>query len=650
MNLQPETLFHNRYNLVSRVGAGGYSQVWLARDTRAENMEVALKIFAPGQGLDTQGLSIFSKEYATVFNLNHGNLLKPMHFDEFEGSPYLVLPYCPHGSIFSRIGEIDEMTVAVFLQQASSALEYLHRQDPPIIHQDIKPDNFLIDKEGNFLLADFGISSKIRRTLTRSMGEQSSAGTMAYMPPEKFTADRLSIKAGDIFSLGATMFELMAGEWPFGQHGGLTLNAGAEIPHLPSNFSQGINNIVRACLAKEPWDRPTAEQLHQYATQFLNTGQWPVVTPPSQSASSANVSNGDQGGKTQIGSAGASGNYSAENGSKVKKKSNGALIALIAAALVIIVAGIIFVPGLLKPTPIPDEEILVENTEAPAEIQTEDLTNRAQAALDAQERQPQVNQAQAEREAEAQAWNLARRTNTKASYEDYLTRYPNGTYASQARQAISALEVPRTTEVRLTGLKDTFGDTFDYAGEVQNNLPHGRGRATYTNGDTYVGQYRNGKMNGQGAYTYTSSGNRYEGSFVDDKRQGRGTFNWKSGERYVGDFTDNKFTGKGTYYFTNGDVYTGDFLELDFNGFGVLNYRDGDRYEGQFREDKRHGEGTYIAVGDRIINNCPDCKKYSGAWEAGIKQGFGRCYDSANRLIYEGPFKNDRPTGTYPNR
>ncbi|MCX6279540.1 MAG: TPM domain-containing protein [Bacteroidetes bacterium] len=204
-------------------------------------------------------------------------MLKPTHFDDFEGSPYLVMQYCHQGSVFGKIGEMSEQELARFMQQAGSALNYLHSQEPPIIHQDIKPDNFLIDANGNYLLADFGISSKIRRTLTKSMGAQASTGTLAYMPPEKFSADKQIIKAGDIFSLGVAMYELLTGDLPFGDNGGLTLKAGAEVPNLPGNFSPGLNSLLKKCLSKEPWDRPTAEQLEEVAGKFLQTGQWKEV-------------------------------------------------------------------------------------------------------------------------------------------------------------------------------------------------------------------------------------------------------------------------------------------------------------------------------------------------------------------------------------
>ncbi|MCX6278422.1 MAG: serine/threonine-protein kinase [Bacteroidetes bacterium] len=259
--LNEKEIFANRYLLKKLIGVGGYSQVWLATDSKAGNMEVAIKIYAPEKGLDSDGIETFGKEFTLVFNLNHAHLLRPMHYDVSNGSPYLVMQYCPNGSLFRRIGEFSEKELARFMLQSASALNYLHSHDPPIIHQDIKPDNFLIDGSGNYLLADFGISSKIRRTLTKSMGSQASRGTLAYMPPEKFSVDKQIIKAGDIFSLGVTMFELLTGDLPFGDNGELTLKAGAEVPNLPGNFSPELNRLLRNCMSKEPWERPTAEQL-----------------------------------------------------------------------------------------------------------------------------------------------------------------------------------------------------------------------------------------------------------------------------------------------------------------------------------------------------------------------------------------------------
>jgi len=275
--LKPGDIFANDYKLLRLLGSGGFSDVWLAHYTLAGNMEVAIKVYAPEKGLDSDGQNTFMKEYLLVYNLNHQHLLTAKHFGIYDGSPYLVMAYCKNGSSLKLTGRMNETQLAHFMQQAASALAYLHEQEPPIIHQDIKPDNFLLNDKGNYLLADFGISSQMRRTLTRSMGDKSSPGTMAFMPPEKWGKKKMVLPAGDIFSLGVSMYELLCGELPFGDMGGLAVHNGADIPDLPDGFPTGLNDILCACMAREPEQRPTAEQLYEAATAYLKTNKWPAM-------------------------------------------------------------------------------------------------------------------------------------------------------------------------------------------------------------------------------------------------------------------------------------------------------------------------------------------------------------------------------------
>jgi len=273
VQLQKSTLFgeHDRYQLICLLGQGGYSEVWLAEDKQA-GLTIVIKVYAPGKGLDDDGVKVFSKEFSMVFNLNHPNLLRPTHYDVFERMPYLIMPYCEHGSSSKLAGRIDEHTAWKFLHEVASGLAYLHAQEQPVIHQDIKPDNILIDSNDSFLITDFGISSKARSTLRQSMQSGTSgAGTMAYMAPERFSKDNLPIKASDVWALGASLFELMTGEPPFGEHGGLLLKGGAEIPNIPSEeWSPKLKEMVYRCLQKEAWDRPTAQTISEEAKRHIH--------------------------------------------------------------------------------------------------------------------------------------------------------------------------------------------------------------------------------------------------------------------------------------------------------------------------------------------------------------------------------------------
>ena len=278
--LVEQQLFADRYRLVKRMGQGAFSEVWRAEDTKAGNLTVALKVYAPEKGLDENGAKTFSEEFSLVFNMSHPNLLTPTYFDDYHGSPYLVLPFCEKGSALNLVGTASEDTVTHFLLDVSSALAYLHERG--VIHQDIKPDNVLIDSAGSFKVTDFGISTRMRSTLRRSVGDKKGAGTMAYMGPERFSRTPETIMSSDIWSLGATVYELMSGDVPFGDLGGGMQKGGAEVPEVRGDYPAKLKELVEKCLSKETWDRPTAAQIRDACNTRIQKGYWDLS--PLQSA------------------------------------------------------------------------------------------------------------------------------------------------------------------------------------------------------------------------------------------------------------------------------------------------------------------------------------------------------------------------------
>lgn len=274
----------NRYYLEKLLGRGGFSEVWLAKDAITD-LELVLKVYAPGTGMDEDGLQTFSKELARVYNLNHPNLLRPQHVDSWQGMPYLLMAYCPQGSLVKRIGGMPETEIRKVLHNVASGLAYLHAHD--VVHQDIKPDNILLDDAGNYVITDFGISTRARSTLRKSVAASTahSGGTIAYMGPERFGKEPAPIKASDVWSLGAMLYELMTGDTPFGEHGGLIQKSGAEIPTIQGNYSDELKQIVEQMLAPNPWDRPTAEDLAAgYAVSSTPSRNRPTVAMPAHSS------------------------------------------------------------------------------------------------------------------------------------------------------------------------------------------------------------------------------------------------------------------------------------------------------------------------------------------------------------------------------
>lgn len=278
-------LFDDHYKLIRPLSTdGATADVWTALDTNTVSpgtqlnqlegltedeldeygLVVAIKIYRPSNALDIEGEQRFRDEYMIVFNCHHTNLIHPTHFSIFRGIPYLVLPFCRFGSSERLIGrEIEEEEIWKYIQDVASGLAYLHALQPPIIHQDIKPGNILIDDNNNFAITDFGISTK--RGGLHGHYEDENTGTMAYMAPERFEEGVEPIPESDIWAVGATLYEMLTGNVPFGEEGGwVQIQDEGSMPSMP-NVSAELQRLIQACLDKDKTKRPTAVQLVESA-------------------------------------------------------------------------------------------------------------------------------------------------------------------------------------------------------------------------------------------------------------------------------------------------------------------------------------------------------------------------------------------------
>lgn len=279
-------LFDGRYKLIRALNTeGGTADVWLAIDTNTidnpdiigeddissieeSGMLVAIKIYRPKNALDIEGEQRFRDEYKIVYNCRHTNLLQPTNFSIYEGTPYLELPYCKNGSSERLIGKkLSNDEIWKYIYDVSSGLAYLHSYNPPIIHQDIKPANVLIDDYNNYAITDFGISSQ-RGGKHGYYYDEENSGTMAYMAPERFTEKYEPTAESDIWAFGATLYEILTGEVPFGEEGGKNQINNKQVKNN-KQINSDIQKLINSCLAVNPQERPTARQIVKIAESHL---------------------------------------------------------------------------------------------------------------------------------------------------------------------------------------------------------------------------------------------------------------------------------------------------------------------------------------------------------------------------------------------
>ena len=281
-------LFDHHYNLIRPLSTdGGTADVWLALDmntvkdpstvgdltklyddeVEALGLIVAIKIYRPQNALDIEGEQRFREEYMIVYNCHHTNLIHPTNFSIYQETPYLVLPYCKLGSSDLLIGNMPNAEVMwKFIGDVSSGLAYLHALNPPIIHQDIKPGNVLIDDNGNYSITDFGISAKSGSARDGNFDGEESSGTMAYMAPERYHEGAEPSAPGDIWAFGATLCEIITGKVPFGEEGGWAqVEQQTPMPKLPDGLPIDVQRLIYACLDPDPDKRPTAEYISRAA-------------------------------------------------------------------------------------------------------------------------------------------------------------------------------------------------------------------------------------------------------------------------------------------------------------------------------------------------------------------------------------------------
>jgi serine/threonine protein kinase/Flp pilus assembly protein TadD len=283
-----------RYTLVKVLGRGGMGIVWLARDEELER-NVALKFLPDLMIQDHALLDQLKHETKRSLELTHPHIVRIHDFVHDERSGCISMEYV-HGETLSNLRAGKEQKVfetheiADWISQLCEALDYAHNR-AKVIHRDLKPANLMVNQRGDLKVADFGIARSLADSASRLTAEQGRSGTLVYMSPQQLSGEH-GTHLDDIYSLGATIYELLTSKPPF-YSGNIDrqicervapsmTERRKELDIEPSSVPQTWEEVVASCLAKDPLRRPqsavdVAQQLQLPSGQARAGTTFPTI-------------------------------------------------------------------------------------------------------------------------------------------------------------------------------------------------------------------------------------------------------------------------------------------------------------------------------------------------------------------------------------
>ncbi|MBI1324050.1 protein kinase [bacterium] len=295
------TLRIDKYLLTDALGQGGMGRVFLARDTRLQR-QVALKVLNPDKLNHERALARFQREALVGGQLQHENLVRVYDVGVHQNSPFLVMEYIEGPTVaelIARQGRLEIPVAARIGRDVSLGLHHL--AEKRLVHRDVNPRNILIDKEGRAKLTDLGLAI-FEEQLSQVTTEGSTVGTFDYISPEQARHSRGVDIRSDIYSLGCSLYHMIAGHPPFPE-GNLAekiyshqLREAEPLADLVPGVPQELSALVYKCLRKSPDERyATARELGEKLSRFVTdeslattielnrsaTAETASVTPPS---------------------------------------------------------------------------------------------------------------------------------------------------------------------------------------------------------------------------------------------------------------------------------------------------------------------------------------------------------------------------------
>jgi serine/threonine-protein kinase len=249
------TVLSGRYRLEAKLGSGGMSTVYLARDQTLDR-PVAVKVMHREMSEQPDQLERFRQEARSVAKFSHPNVVSVIDAGEDGGHPYIVFEYIEGETLKQRIsrnGALDPQEAIAYAIEIGRGLSVAHARN--MVHRDIKPQNILIDAEGRAKLTDFGISRQLEQDGMTATGRV--LGTTDYVAPEQAMGRKVDPRT-DIYSLGVVLYEMLVGQVPFAadsQVGVAMKHVNEELPDVQRRrpeVSAAVALVVERSTAKDP--------------------------------------------------------------------------------------------------------------------------------------------------------------------------------------------------------------------------------------------------------------------------------------------------------------------------------------------------------------------------------------------------------------
>ena len=274
-------VFNNRYQITERIGIGGMAEVYQAQDNVLGRL-VAVKVMLPQYAADPSFTQRFKQEAAAAANLQSPFIVNVYDWGQDEGTYYIVMEYVRGSDLKTAIierGAINQRKVAEIGSQVCQALSVAHGLD--IVHRDIKPQNIMVQPDGNVKVMDFGIARAKNSVMSKT---SSVLGTAHYISPEQAQGKELTA-ASDIYSLGVVLYEATTGQLPFDGPDAVSVALmqvqDAPIPprEINPDIDPALEAIILKALAKNPTDRfATAKEMRVALVDYLQ-GRFRISPP-----------------------------------------------------------------------------------------------------------------------------------------------------------------------------------------------------------------------------------------------------------------------------------------------------------------------------------------------------------------------------------